>query len=114
VDVGVHALEIRQQVRERVTRTPSLFRLADADGQHRNRSAVRTLDGEGNRVAVLSRADHGDQREIVIRPWNRQQRLSTQRFVVDQRLVVARYEEAFGFVFEADGPVARQSKAFFD
>jgi hypothetical protein len=56
-------------------------------------------------VSIPSSADTNGLTKIVIRRRNRPQRLATQRFVIDERLVIAGHEEAFGFVFEVDGPV---------
>lgn len=75
--------------------------------QHRYRPSTNTLDGKRSRFTMLPGCNYIQQRQIVVRCWNRKQRLPAQLLVVDERLVFTGDHHLFRFRLEANRPLIR-------
>jgi len=58
--------------------------LSDLHRQHRNRSPIKARDRKTDAFAVLRGGKNVEQRQIVIRRRNREGRVPSERFVIDE------------------------------
>jgi hypothetical protein len=79
--------------------------LSDLHRQHRNRSPINARDWKTDTFALLLGGKNVEQRQIVIRRRNREDRVPSERFVIDERLVLAGQHHILGGTFEAHRPV---------
>ena len=78
---------------------------ADADGQHRDGPAVHALHGVADRLSRTPRAQHVEEREVVVRRGRGQHGVPAQALVGHEGAVLAGEDQLAGAGLEADGPI---------
>src|SRR5438132_485033 len=81
------------------------IRSPNMDGQHRDRTAIDALHGKSDRIRGFLNSNHVEKRQVVIGSGHGQQCIASERFVINQWLMVSCIQRIANVFLEGQGPV---------